>query len=50
VPLSVEGDVLLSPESSQHIDLFLDSLASIGEVFVKRFVLHPVSSDPHAEP
>ncbi len=49
VPLALERDELLGPEEPEHLDLLLDSGAAVREFLVECLVLHPVSSDSHAE-
>src|SRR5262249_8029110 len=45
VPLTLEGDVRVSPQRAQNLDLFLRALAAVLEVFVEGQVLNGVPAD-----
>ncbi len=50
MPAPLVGDELLGPVPAEHIDLFLDAVAPVGEVLVEGLVLHPVPADADTEP
>ncbi len=49
MPFPFKGDRRLGPHGVQNIDLFLDLLASLGELRPHRAKLSPIPSNPEAQ-